>query len=122
MIDSKGILQRDPATGAPLDRGMCPCPCGSCPKVPAWARRSEREWEELRLVADDLTPANRKALGFFLSRRASVLPCDDPVYQWYAGVIVRAETEAACIRSDRAHDGIRAVMDTMIEVLTIRRR
>jgi hypothetical protein len=64
-----------------------PTPCGSCEKVPAWARKSIPDVAELRKLAVELTPQNRAAWRFYRECRAVNRFPDDPVVRWYAALL-----------------------------------
>lgn len=121
LITASAELKRDPATGEPLVRGDTPTPCEACPKVPTWAKKTDRDVPALRALAADLSPENRKAVAFWRSARAAGLVVADPVYVWYAGVIQRAVDETVAARADRLYEANRSLVRTVIE-LTMRRR
>lgn len=100
-----GTLDRDPATGDPLRRPEhAPTPCLSCPKVPAWAKSSGRDWDACRDLADELTPANRAALAAYFRHKATGRFPDDAIASWAAGIIREAEDELARDEVTRSYE------------------
>lgn len=121
LVTAGGNLHRD-AAGEPQERGPVPTPCDGCPKVPTWAKQAGLDVPDLRKLAADLSPANRKALTFYRAARAAGTVLTDPVSVWYAGLIGRAADEVAAVRADRTHESNRTVVTTLLEVLSVRRR
>ncbi|MDB5312655.1 MAG: hypothetical protein JWO38_6857 [Gemmataceae bacterium] len=73
-----------------------PTPCGKCAKVPAAARQQGLPWQDLRKLAEDLTPQNRAAWQFYRECRAVGSFPDDPLVRW-AAVLIR-DVEAVAER------------------------
>lgn len=87
-MNADGTFQPDRRTSLPMQRPKgVPTPCGSCEKVPAFARQAARGWRELRKLAVDMTPANRAAWRFYRECRAVNQFPADPLVRWYSAVI-----------------------------------
>lgn len=109
-----GTIDRDPASGDPLERPKgAPTPCLSCPKVPRWAKAAGRDWDECRLVADELSDANRAALAAYYRRKATGRFPADPISDWAAGVIREAEDELVIEQAARQSEVLIAALTAL---------
>lgn len=115
MFADDGSLIRKPAVvGLPALRPAgVPTPCGKCEKVPRHARAAALPWQELRKLAEEMTPANRAAWGFYRACRATGTFPDDPLVRWYS-VIIRDVEDAAerlpLVRLRASIDGLVALL------------
>lgn len=88
VIASDGAAVRDKRTGLPMLRPAgVPTPCGTCEKVPAWARKAIPDVSELRKLAVEMTPQNRAAWRFYRECRATGSFPSDPLVRWYAALL-----------------------------------
>lgn len=119
VIDSAGRSVLDKRTALPMARpANTPTPCGSCAKVPEPARRAGLDWRQLRPLAVELTPQNRRAWAFYRECRAVNTFPDDPLVRWYSALIRSVEDAAERAPLNR----LTAAVADLVSVLTILRR
>lgn len=111
-----GVIRRD-TSGRPIPRGNAPTPCQSCAKVPTWAKTDgTKTYLDLRKLAADMSPENLKAYDRYREWRATGRFPDDPIVQWYSGIIGPIYEEWNHAPLERSA----AAVTTLVTYLTIR--
>lgn len=88
-----GIFRYD-FKGNPYPRPSgVPTPCRVCPKVPDYSKAVTTNADDLRATATELTPENRKAYERYKEFKAVGRFPDDPLVNWYSGIIREVEEE-----------------------------
>lgn len=112
VYDSDGNLYRD-GDGKPQERKGLPTPCGSCAKVPTWAKAAGLGDAELRRLAHDMTPQNRRAFEMYRRWRAVYRFPDDPIVSWCAGIVRGVEEERDAITADRTRQSVVSIVTAL---------